>query len=106
MWSILFVELLHPIVVELDALGAWEGCRRCPHHYESVRAAALTIFQQIVCGDSWGLVTIQVIEYSPLTMLIYIPCFISVAMCFMNLVLTVIVDRATEAQKANESDKL
>lgn len=101
-WSIVFVEILHPLNVEID----YGDCERCSRAYESVMTTNLTLFQQIVAGDSWGLVTITILEKHPWTCIIYIPAFISIGMGMMNLVLTAIVDKAQDAREKNEQDKL
>ena len=49
-WSIVLVENVHPVNVLLE----YEACERCPRAFRSVMTANLTLFQQIVTGDSWG----------------------------------------------------
>eukprot|EP00747_Dinoflagellata_sp_TGD_P111868 gnl/TRDRNA2_/TRDRNA2_171327_c2_seq1.p1 gnl/TRDRNA2_/TRDRNA2_171327_c2~~gnl/TRDRNA2_/TRDRNA2_171327_c2_seq1.p1 ORF type:complete len:543 (+),score=108.74 gnl/TRDRNA2_/TRDRNA2_171327_c2_seq1:78-1631(+) len=103
-WAIIAVETLHPLSSKLAQQGAYGDCERCERAYSTVMNASLTFFQQIVAGDSWGEVTIPLLEYHPWTVVIIIPAFISVGMGLLNLVLTVIVDRAEGARRSNEEE--
>lgn len=42
--------------------GLYDGCERCPRAFKSTFNSALTFTQQIVTGDSWGTISIPVIE--------------------------------------------
>ena len=57
-WSVIAVDLVHPVSSAL----LWDDCDRCPRSFESIWAASLTLFQQIVAGDSWGEISIRVVE--------------------------------------------
>mmetsp|Transcript_61508 Transcript_61508/g.106969 ORF Transcript_61508/g.106969 Transcript_61508/m.106969 type:complete len:600 (+) Transcript_61508:88-1887(+) len=96
-WSMMAVVLIHPVAKNVD----FDGCTRCPRAYSSVWQAALTFWQQIVCGDSWGQATIPVIEQHPITALFFVPVFLSIGLAVMNLMLGVVV---TVAQTAYESE--
>merc|ERR1719401_278388 len=52
-WSILAVQLIHPLNREVAGQDYYKGCDRCPEAFASVFKASLTIFQTIVAGDSW-----------------------------------------------------
>mmetsp|Transcript_62518 Transcript_62518/g.114873 ORF Transcript_62518/g.114873 Transcript_62518/m.114873 type:complete len:600 (-) Transcript_62518:300-2099(-) len=95
-WSMMAVVLIHPVAKNID----FEGCTRCPRAYSSVWQASLTLWQQIVTGDSWGEATIPVIEKHPITVLFFVPVFLSIGLAVMNLMLGVVV---TVAQTAYES---
>eukprot|EP00972_Heterocapsa_arctica_P074283 10964219-Heterocapsa_arctica.AAC.1 len=60
-------------------------------------ASNLTLFQQIVTGDSWGQVSIPVIEARPFFAIIIVGIVVTVSLGLMNLVLAVIVERAQDA---------
>lgn len=106
LWSILAVEFLHPLNMKLADAGVHGDCERCANAYESVMKANLTFFQQIIAGDSWGTITIPMIEMYPWTCTIYFPAYVTIGMGLVNLILTVIVDRADQAKKENEQEKL
>eukprot|EP00931_Biecheleriopsis_adriatica_P015851 TRINITY_DN11884_c0_g1_i7.p1 TRINITY_DN11884_c0_g1~~TRINITY_DN11884_c0_g1_i7.p1 ORF type:complete len:710 (-),score=108.15 TRINITY_DN11884_c0_g1_i7:141-2270(-) len=98
MWGILAVELLSPHLDDLTESGVFDGCERCPRAFQSVEASILTLFQQIVAGDSWGVLSVPLIETYPATLLFFIPAFISIDLGLLNLILSVIVDKAQQAQ--------
>lgn len=102
MWSILAVEFIHPVNVEvMEATTDYDGCNRCGRAYESVFQSNLTFFQSLIAGDSWGLVTIPVIERKPSTALYFVGVHLTVSIGLMNLLLAVIVDRANAARGAD-----
>lgn len=102
-WGVIAVELVHPINQDLAELGVYDGCDRCPYAFSSVAQAMLTFTQQIVAGDSWGVVTIPLMEYSPLiTIPLFMIVFISIDLGILNLILTVIVDRAAQARSEDK----
>lgn len=102
-WSILAVMLIHPVNQEVTLKGYWEeaGCERCPRAFESVQQSMLTFMQQILAGDSWGTVTVPIIEHSPAAALFFLSVFISLSLGAMNLLLAVIVESANEAKLLN-----
>lgn len=98
-WSILAVEFIHPINLEVaEHTSDYDGCVRCARAYETVMQSSLTLFQGLIAGDSWGMVTIPVIEYRPWTAVYFVSVHISVSIGLMNLLLAVIVDRANAAR--------
>lgn len=105
-WAIIFVEFVHPLNSKLSEGGSYNDCERCGRAYESVEAAMLTLFQQIIAGDAWGEVTISILEAHPWTVIFYVPAFIMISWGLMNLMLTVVVDKATEARNAHEDEKM
>jgi len=100
-WSIVAVELVHPLNRDIAATGVYSDCERCPRAFASVFEANLTFVQQIVAGDSWGLVSLPIIERHPWTGIILMGALLSVNLGIMNLVLSVIVDTAVEARAAD-----
>jgi len=103
-WAVVAVQFLHPLNLKLAEQGKYEDCERCARAYASVFDASLIFFQQIVAGDSWGLVTVTVIEEYPQTILIYGPLFLSVGLAVLNLILGVVVDVASQARGSMQSE--
>eukprot|EP00929_Paragymnodinium_shiwhaense_P110326 TRINITY_DN7722_c2_g1_i1.p1 TRINITY_DN7722_c2_g1~~TRINITY_DN7722_c2_g1_i1.p1 ORF type:complete len:584 (+),score=103.36 TRINITY_DN7722_c2_g1_i1:140-1891(+) len=98
-WGIMAVNVLNPVnqrVVERHP-DIYDGCGRCARAYASVFDAMLTMFQQVVAGDSWGLVSLQIIEEEPLTALFFLGIIITVNLVMLNLILSVIIEKAVEA---------
>lgn len=97
-WSIIAVQIIHPLNQQLTDEGVHEGCDRCPRAFASVLGATLTFTQQIVAGDSWGEVTIPIIEHFPASSIFFILVLLSVGLAILNLILAVIVNVATQTQ--------
>lgn len=107
LWSIVAVEMIHPKIQEMvDAGEDFGGCERCPRAFASVMSANLTFIQQIVAGDSWGLVSVPLIEKDPWIGLILIGALISVNLGMLNLILTVIVNAAQTAHDEDTERRL
>eukprot|EP00428_Durinskia_dybowskii_P034123 CAMPEP_0170256004 /NCGR_PEP_ID=MMETSP0116_2-20130129/27855_1 /TAXON_ID=400756 /ORGANISM="Durinskia baltica, Strain CSIRO CS-38" /LENGTH=546 /DNA_ID=CAMNT_0010507013 /DNA_START=75 /DNA_END=1711 /DNA_ORIENTATION=- len=106
-WSILAVMFIHPVSQEMTEHGIWAraDCDRCPRAFESVQLSMLTLCQTLVAGDSWGMATLPIIEYNPMTALFFIPSLITVSLAVLNLILAVIVERANEAKVVTERDE-
>lgn len=98
-WAIVAVEFIHPVNERVADAGLYQYCERCPRAYSSVAQSILTMVQVIVANDSWGLVAVPVIETEPGTAFIFMAVLISVQLGLLNLILTVIVDRAAQARK-------
>lgn len=62
----------------------------------------LTLFQQIVAGDSWGLISIPVMEAAPWPGIVLPLVQLFIAMGLMNLILAVVVDRSVDAREQNK----
>jgi voltage-gated sodium channel len=101
LWSIIGVQFIHPLSRELQERGVWDDCGRCSEAFSSVPMALLTFFQQIVAGDSWGMVTRPIVEAYPSTFIYFLGVFVSVGMAIMNLILAVIVDKADDAKQVS-----
>eukprot|EP00929_Paragymnodinium_shiwhaense_P057843 TRINITY_DN28971_c0_g1_i1.p1 TRINITY_DN28971_c0_g1~~TRINITY_DN28971_c0_g1_i1.p1 ORF type:complete len:702 (+),score=150.64 TRINITY_DN28971_c0_g1_i1:83-2188(+) len=99
-WSAVAVILLHPINHRLvTEEGFHADCGRCERAFSSVWDANLTLLQTIICGDSWGLVAIPIIEDSPGTIFIFSGIIATVSLGICSLILAVIVDSAQEARR-------
>merc|ERR1719265_1389993 len=105
-WGIVFVDVIHPLQMEIVDTGNYDDCERCAVAYSTVFQCMLTFFQQIVAGDSWGLYTLTMIDRHPWTLVLYLPAYFMIGMGLVNLTLAAIVDRAADARKANEADRL
>lgn len=105
-WSIVAVEILQPINLRVAADGTYLGCDRCPRAFESVEASVLTFFQQIVAGDSWGLVSLPVMEKEPWTVMLFMAVLVSIELGLLNLILAAIVDRAASARADDDKYQL
>lgn len=100
--SIVVVQYVHPTNVEID----YGLCSRCPRGFETVMSSSLTLYQQIVAGDSWGLLSIPNMENNLVATLLLPIVHIAIGLGIMNLILAVIVDRAVEAREAKREDAL
>jgi voltage-gated sodium channel len=106
-WGVLAVGIIHPLNERLTAMGKHAGCERCPRAYKSVWQSSLTIIQQIVAGDSWGSVTLPIIEEFPLSIVFFLLLFITIDVALMNVVLACVVDSANSARVEDlQSDKV
>eukprot|EP00429_Kryptoperidinium_foliaceum_P029882 CAMPEP_0176134360 /NCGR_PEP_ID=MMETSP0120_2-20121206/68136_1 /TAXON_ID=160619 /ORGANISM="Kryptoperidinium foliaceum, Strain CCMP 1326" /LENGTH=553 /DNA_ID=CAMNT_0017470005 /DNA_START=110 /DNA_END=1771 /DNA_ORIENTATION=- len=92
-FALVAVQLIHPI----NKTIVYDSCERCPRAYESVWESYLTFMQQVVAGDSWGTVTLDVIEESPATMMFFLLVLVTINLLVINLILAVVVEKATEA---------
>ena len=101
-WGIILVEFVHPT----NAFIAYpETCERCGRAYKSVAHTALTLFQQVVAGDSWGTPSVRIIEERPILAILMVMTVGTIALCVMNLILAVIVDSAAEARENDMAEK-
>lgn len=106
-WSILAVQLIHPVnerVVEKHP-QVYDGCERCHRAFASVFESALTFFQQLVAGDSWGMVSHPIIEEAPWTSILFLMVLVTVNLTMLNLILAVIVEAGAAAAAEDEHDR-
>merc|ERR1719506_725490 len=102
-WSVVFVELVNPLVLDMlkeeqeGQADYFSDCERCGRAFSSTMQAMLTFTQQIVAGDEWGAVSIPIIEKHPWTALLFSAVLVTVDLGLMNLILSVIVDKAQQA---------
>lgn len=102
-WAVLAVELFNPIT---STITFPTSCERCSRGFSNVASAGLTFFQQIVAGDSWGTISVPLIEKEPWTGPILFMVIISISLGVMNLILAVIVERATEARDNDHEQRI
>eukprot|EP00443_Scrippsiella_acuminata_P056291 CAMPEP_0115503646 /NCGR_PEP_ID=MMETSP0271-20121206/69588_1 /TAXON_ID=71861 /ORGANISM="Scrippsiella trochoidea, Strain CCMP3099" /LENGTH=487 /DNA_ID=CAMNT_0002932753 /DNA_START=13 /DNA_END=1473 /DNA_ORIENTATION=+ len=106
LFSVVAVEILHPVANRLTAKDGWQDCERCPRAFSSVMAANLTFLQQVVAGDGWGELSVPIIEEEPIAAIFLIGVFVIVQFGMVNLIVTVIVDVANTAREADELRKI
>jgi len=100
--SIVAVHVVQPLNEKVASTGAYDGCGRCPRAFQTVMDANLTFLQTIVAGDSWGQVSIPIMEMFPWTAVLFSSMLVMITLGVMNLILTCIVDKAMESR---ENDK-
>ena len=100
-WAVISVELLHPIASSLT----WDECPRCPDGFRGIFAASLTLFQQIVAGDSWGEISIRLVEAKPWTSILLFSMLITISLGMLNLILaeTWLYSSQTKHQKQSQT---
>lgn len=100
-WAMMAVIFIHPLNKDMDY---GPDCPRCDRAYSSVAHSALTFWQAIIAGDSWGQTTIPLIEEHPETCMFFIPLYICVGMAVMNLMLGVVVSVAEQTKADMEEE--
>lgn len=101
LWAVLSVELIHPISLEVH-----EKEDQCLAAFGSVWSCFLLFFQTLVAGDSWGECTVPIIKREMWTFIPFGGALVSVQLGFMNLILAVIVDRASAAKAEDVEEKM
>jgi len=106
-WSVVSVQSLHPVAkdIHLEA-GFNEECVRCHVAFSSVTRAMVTWFLLVFCGELWSDLAVPILEKLPASALVFISAFITINLGMLNLILTVIVDRASEARADDENEKV
>merc|ERR1711959_43308 len=79
-WSILTVELLHPMNVDLDHTET----AYCREAFSSVADCTLLFFQTVVAGDSWGLCVLPLVKEHPLSFAVFAGVLFTVQIGFTN----------------------
>lgn len=101
MWSIIAVDTLHATNADV-----WDGktneCPRCQNAFQSVMASNLTFMKQILAGDSWGQLSLPLIEANPWTSVVIFGVFLSLELGLVNVIAAVMVDGQAQARAADE----
>lgn len=108
-WSIVSVEVINRLHKQSPSLIAkYEDneCGRCEKAFSSIPQAILTWFIMVFAGDLWNDLAVPLMEEYPWTGIIFLSAFVSVNLGMLNLILTVIVDRASEARADDEQQKV
>lgn len=106
LWSILAVNFLHPVNLELVEAGLHPDCYRCQRAFESVSRACLTFAETTIAGETFGDISIPIIEQQPLSLLLFLGVHITIQLGIMNLILAVIVDQAQAARHEDAEQAL
>lgn len=102
-WAIVAVDVLHPLNKDLVRDGVYPAdCFNCGEAYSSVFRAILTSVKGIIAGDGWGEVALPLMTEHPWTFIIFMFMLVTVQLGLLNLILSVIVDRAIEARQCDE----
>ncbi|CAE7884294.1 Scn8a [Symbiodinium sp. KB8] len=103
-WAIVAVEILHPVMARMD----WQRlyCPDCMYRFSDVFSAGVTLFQQIVAGDSWGELSLPLIAENPWISVMLFAIMMTISLGVMNLILAVIVERATEARENDQEQRI
>merc|ERR1711879_328228 len=102
MISIMAVEILQPLVEQLDDAGKFEGCDRCVRSFDTISASVLTFMQTIVAGDSWGTLAVPLMEESWQACGVLGIAFVIIELGLINVIAAVIVDRQQQARSDDE----
>jgi len=111
-FAIFAVQVVQPVNSRVTQNGLYEACERCPRAFESVPQSMLTFWQQIVTGDSWGQVSMPIIEEAPWTACFFGAVFAVINLMVLNIVLAVVVDSSQQvslqdaAERAKEQQKI
>eukprot|EP00438_Fugacium_kawagutii_P024561 Skav223341 [mRNA] locus=scaffold200:283074:284090:+ [translate_table: standard] len=97
-WSMLMVEMVHPLLEELRDRGAFMDCKGCDRAMGSVMDANLLLFKTVIAGDSWGEIAVPVIEQYPATAFIFMGSLLSLVFGVLNLIVAVVVDTFADAR--------
>jgi voltage-gated sodium channel len=106
-WGILSVQLIHPINTRIAKSRPWlyEGCDRCPRAFSTVFDSVLTIWKQLVAGDSWGKLCEPIVEEEHWTFFFFVLVLVTVTLTMLNCILAVVVEAGAAAAAADEHDK-
>ena len=99
LWAMISVELLHPLIQELEHEGAWTDCDNCADAFATIMQSNLTFLKTLLAGDSWGQIAVPVMKKQPLTGIIFIGALVTIVYGILNLIVAVIVDAAVEQRE-------
>merc|ERR1719215_438339 len=97
LWSILTVELVNHRNQLISHESNW-----CYQAFSAVERCMLFYFQTIFAGDSWGVCTIPLIHENIAYAIVFAGALVTINLGFTNLILAVVVDRATTARIDDE----
>jgi len=94
-YSVAAVLLIHPVNQRVAKTGLYDadGCERCQRAFSSVQNSFLTLIQQLIAGDSWGRLSMPIVEAEPATLAFFLLVLISISLTFLNVILAVIVEK-------------
>jgi len=100
-YSIILVEWVHPTNTQI----VYSSCSECTTAFRSVWWSTITLFKQVIAGDSW-IVSYPLIEREPYMAFIIMTVVVTVSLGMINLILTVIVERAAEAREKDIAENV
>merc|ERR1712100_348890 len=105
-FSVLAVELLDEPVRALRETGVYEDCERCERAFGSVSSSVITVVEQALISDNWSTLNTPLLEAYPFSGPFLVGVWMTVNLCVMNLLLSVIVDCAAERREADREYKM
>ncbi|CAK8985909.1 unnamed protein product [Durusdinium trenchii] len=103
-WAMLIVELVHPLLMEIDQQNPeiFQDCApQCLRATRSVMDANLLLFKTVIAGDSWGLIAVPVIQQHPLTAVIFMGSLMTLVFGVLNIIVAVVVDTFAEVRESD-----
>eukprot|EP00929_Paragymnodinium_shiwhaense_P069031 TRINITY_DN34832_c0_g1_i1.p1 TRINITY_DN34832_c0_g1~~TRINITY_DN34832_c0_g1_i1.p1 ORF type:complete len:557 (+),score=66.03 TRINITY_DN34832_c0_g1_i1:27-1697(+) len=103
LFSILAVYFVRPVAHAIDDRGGFpEGCIDCRSAFDTVHNACLTFMTTIIAGDSWGRVSLPLVQERADAALIIYLAFFSIELGLLNTIAAVIVDKQVQARAEDE----
>jgi len=100
-YAIILLEWVHPQNSQIT----YSTCSECTTAFRSVWWATITLFKEVIAGDAW-IISFPLIDKQPISAFIMIIIVVTVVLGMVNLILTVIVQRATEARDKDLADNV
>eukprot|EP00927_Polykrikos_kofoidii_P076984 TRINITY_DN73984_c0_g1_i1.p1 TRINITY_DN73984_c0_g1~~TRINITY_DN73984_c0_g1_i1.p1 ORF type:complete len:574 (-),score=91.09 TRINITY_DN73984_c0_g1_i1:72-1793(-) len=104
-YSLIAIEFLKPLQMRLHGAGEYDGCEACIGAFDTVTKSFFTWFLLIFCGELWDDLVVPIVKAEPFTALLFFAGYVMINLGVMNLILTVIVDRASAARVDDEKLK-
>jgi len=104
--SVIMIEFLHPINVELVAEGQYTECPICDEAFSGVFNTFITLFLLVFMGELWADLAVPIVRRAPWSSCIFCLAFFAVSLGLLNLILAVIVDRAEQARSEDKETVL
>eukprot|EP00927_Polykrikos_kofoidii_P082444 TRINITY_DN8203_c0_g1_i4.p1 TRINITY_DN8203_c0_g1~~TRINITY_DN8203_c0_g1_i4.p1 ORF type:complete len:658 (+),score=75.34 TRINITY_DN8203_c0_g1_i4:188-1975(+) len=101
-WSLIAIEWLKPLTSRLADADAFDGCTACTGAFDTITRSTFTWFLLIFAGDLWSQLVPPIVTEAPLSAGVFFSAFAIVYLGLMNLILTVIVEKAAAARVENE----
>eukprot|EP00930_Biecheleria_cincta_P022149 TRINITY_DN16218_c0_g1_i4.p1 TRINITY_DN16218_c0_g1~~TRINITY_DN16218_c0_g1_i4.p1 ORF type:complete len:687 (+),score=99.56 TRINITY_DN16218_c0_g1_i4:158-2218(+) len=74
----------------------------CEDAFQSTGNTILLLWQTLIAGDSWGACMLPVIMHSPAMSIVFATAFVCVSIGFQNLILAVVVERASHRSEEDQ----
>ncbi|CAK9005580.1 unnamed protein product [Durusdinium trenchii] len=97
-WAMMLVEFVHPLLVQMQQDKILD-CPDCVKSTSSIMDANLLLFKTVIAGDAWGRVAVPVIEYVPLTAIVFCGSLMTTVFGVLNMVIAVVVDSFAETRQ-------